>query len=174
MEKLTFKTDDEVIRHAQDVLAKRVYIPPSAKRLLDDGENRPLREYLGSKLGGLDVEHFMAAFFSPDGRLIKDAIIAKGTEKQVDGNLREVARQALLANATYVVVAHNHPNGDSTPSREDRNATKRLWQVLSLFDIQLVMAFVVAGSTADKVVPIPPPHEERRVMTIDELFAQIL
>jgi DNA repair protein RadC len=58
---------------------------------------------------------------------------------------RELVKQALRSNAAAVIVAHNHPSGDVTPSSADRAVTERLKQALRLVDIRLLDHVIVGG-----------------------------
>lgn len=57
---------------------------------------------------------------------------------------REVLMRGLLLGATQVVIVHNHPSGDETPSREDTNTAKRLKEGCNLIGIPLI-DFIVVG-----------------------------
>jgi DNA repair protein RadC len=56
---------------------------------------------------------------------------------------REVFQKALLANAVSVVLLHNHPSGDSTPSREDIKVTERLMEAGNILGIQVLDHIVI-------------------------------
>ncbi|WP_283397098.1 JAB domain-containing protein, partial [Escherichia coli] len=59
---------------------------------------------------------------------------------------REVIKRALYHNAAAVVLAHNHPSGEVTPSKADRLITERLVQALGLVDIRVPDHLIVGGS----------------------------
>lgn len=156
-------TDDEIVKRAIDIVAKRVTLPVERHKPLKLQENgewvRELRQYLALNMANRDVEHFVALYFTPDGRLIKMAEIAKGDEKSVSPEMREIARQGLLCNATFACVAHNHPNWDKRPSPADEKSAMATMKLLHAVGIDLMYAFVVGGPTVDDVVPIEPPRE---------------
>ena len=56
---------------------------------------------------------------------------------------REVFKRALLNNARYIIVAHNHPSGDPNPSKEDIQITKRLKEAGNLLGINLLDHIIV-------------------------------
>ena len=62
--------------------------------------------------------------------------ISKGTVKSSFCNPREVLIRALLSGATGIVLAHNHPSGDSTPSIDDMHVTKRLKEACQIIGIE--------------------------------------
>lgn len=59
---------------------------------------------------------------------------------------REVFKSCILNNATSLIVAHNHPSGDPTPSREDIEVTKRLIEAGNILGIELLDHLVVGGT----------------------------
>lgn len=56
---------------------------------------------------------------------------------------REVFKLAILSNANSIIIAHNHPSGDATPSREDINITKRLKECGELIGINLIDHIII-------------------------------
>lgn len=64
---------------------------------------------------------------------------------------REVARKALMMNAISVIVAHNHPSGNTNPSEEDFAATKKLAETLDIVGITLLDHIIVAGRTGNYI-----------------------
>ena len=61
-------------------------------------------------------------------------------------SVRETLQKALLANAVSIVVMHNHPSGDPTPSKEDIDVTKRLEEAGKLVGVQL-LDHIIIGDT---------------------------
>jgi len=108
--------------------------------------NQPsaVREFLGPRLRDQEVEIFSALFLDAQLRLIAYEELGRGHVRQAEVSIREVARKALLHNASAVMVAHNHPSGCREPSAADIALTRRLRQVLSEVDIQLLDHWLVA------------------------------
>ncbi len=69
-----------------------------------------------------------------------------GTINRTEVHPREVIKRALYHNAAAVVLAHNHPSGEVTPSKADRLITERLVQALALVDIRVPDHLIVGGS----------------------------
>ena len=63
-------------------------------------------------------------------------------------DIRMVLKEALLANATNIALAHNHPSGDPTPSKEDINITRRLIEAGKILGICIV-DHVICGRPSD-------------------------
>ncbi len=81
-------------------------------------------DYLRAQMANERVEQFRILFLDGRNRLIADEVQGRGTVGHTPAYPREVVRRALELNATAVVLAHNHPSGDPTPSREDIAMTK--------------------------------------------------
>ena len=56
---------------------------------------------------------------------------------------REIAKRALLSNANAVILAHNHPSGDTTPSKQDLEVTEHIAKALALIEIKLLDHIVI-------------------------------
>lgn len=82
-------------------------------------------------------EHFVAVLLDAKNRILKVATIHIGTLTMSVVGPREVFREAVREGASSLVVAHNHPSGDPTPSPEDLEVTARLVEVGSALDIPL-------------------------------------
>lgn len=77
-------------------------------------------------LQDLEQEEFHALLLNTQHRVIRDVLVTRGI---LDASLihpREVFRQAIVESAAGIVLVHNHPSGDPTPSREDRAVTEQL------------------------------------------------
>lgn len=60
--------------------------------------------------------------------------------------IREMFQKALLANAVNIIVMHNHPSGDCSPSREDIDITKRMVEAGNLLGVQVIDHLIVGDS----------------------------
>lgn len=90
------------------------------------------------RLSHLQQEYFLALYLDAKHRLIDDQIITKGT---VDTSLvhpREVFQGAIKHLASSIIVVHNHPSGDCTPSEEDIVVTTRLAKTGEIMGIPLL------------------------------------
>ena len=72
------------------------------------------------------VEQFGVVLLDTKQRVLRTAILSIGTLDASVVHPREVFRHAVGANASAIVLAHNHPSGDSRPSKSDCRATSRL------------------------------------------------
>jgi DNA repair protein RadC len=83
-----------------------------------------LTEYLHSAMARETNEQFRLLFLDRKNRLIGDEIQARGTVDHTPVYVREVVKRALDLGATALILVHNHPSGDPTPSRADIEMTR--------------------------------------------------
>jgi DNA repair protein RadC len=102
-------------------------------------------EVLVAELAGLDRERCLAALLDTKHRLLEVATVSIGSLDHTFMAPREVFRDALLANAAAVVLAHNHPSGDPEPSRDDEQVTRRLVRAGELIGVEVLDHLVVGG-----------------------------
>jgi DNA repair protein RadC len=92
-------------------------------------------------------EHFVALYLDGRHRPIAHQVVSVGTASGSLVHPREVFQPAILVGACALVVAHNHPSGDPTPSREDREVTRRLVQAGTILGVSVLdsLVFTRAG-----------------------------
>lgn len=88
-------------------------------------------DYCRATMAFEDREMFRILFLDKKNRLIKDEIQQVGTVDHTPVYPREVAKRALELSATAIILVHNHPSGDPTPSRADIDMTKVIVDVLN-------------------------------------------
>lgn len=106
-----------------------------------------------SQFPGNDQERFVIACLSTKNRIQSVVEISVGT---LDASLvhpREVFKPAIIEGASSIILSHNHPSGDPTPSREDRAVTQRLEQAGELLGIT-VLDHIVSGDATGMAVSI--------------------
>ena len=96
-------------------------------------------------LSGRDREHCLLVNLDTKHRLLAVATVSIGTVDHTFMGPREIFREALLAGASAVFLAHNHPSGDPTPSADDRQVTRRLAQAGATLGVD-VLDHVVVGA----------------------------
>ncbi|ULG71225.1 RadC family protein [Macrococcus brunensis] len=88
-------------------------------------------------------EHFIALYLNTKNVVIHEQVIFKGSLNASIVHPREVFREAVRRSAANIIVCHNHPSGDPTPSVEDIEATKRLINCGTLFGIELLDHIII-------------------------------
>jgi DNA repair protein RadC len=104
-----------------------------------------LRNYLIASMGSLPDERLRILFLDPSRHLISDEELHRGSLAQMAIYPRTIFRRALEHNAAALIVIHNHPSGDSTPSSADITATRRLDYIARMLEIELLDHMVVSA-----------------------------
>jgi DNA repair protein RadC len=81
--------------------------------------------YLKVDMGGLGRERFRVLFLDTKNNLMADEIMGEGTVNAAPAYPREIMRRALELDAAAVILVHNHPSGDPTPSAADIETTRQ-------------------------------------------------
>ncbi|MGH7717871.1 MAG: RadC family protein [Gemmatimonadaceae bacterium] len=113
------------------------------RRMAEEGrdEGAPMRSpkdihaVYASRLEDLPVEEFHVAILDSQHRLERDVTITRGILNSSLVHPREVFREAICERAAAIILVHNHPSGDPTPSADDRVATEQLVAAGRLLDI---------------------------------------
>lgn len=96
-------------------------------------------------------EHFCTAHVDGKNRIICLEIVSIGTINQAIVTARDTFKTALLSNAAAVILIHNHPTGDPTPSTEDIEVTRRLREAGDMIGIK-VLDHIIIGDTYNSFV----------------------
>ena len=104
-------------------------------------------EHCSPKLSSSDREHFMILHLDTKNRVIKDEIVSVGALTGTIAHPREVFKSAIKESAHSVILVHNHPSGDPTPSDEDLKMTERLLEAGEILGIK-VLDHVIIGKGA--------------------------
>lgn len=107
-----------------------------------------LLNYVRNSLRHEKAEQFRVLYLDRKNQLIADELMGKGTVDQAPVYPREVAKRALVLSASAVILVHNHPSGDPTPSRADIDMTRNVAEALSALDIKLHDHLVVGAREA--------------------------
>lgn len=102
-----------------------------------------------SRLASLDVEKFWVLCLDRKNRLLKEVELTSGTATASLVSPREVFREAIRLNATALIVAHNHPSGDPSPSRADIQVTRQLREAGKSLQIDLLDHVVLGQRNKD-------------------------
>jgi DNA repair protein RadC len=96
------------------------------------------------------TESFVAILVNTRRRLVKIERLANGTLDTILVHARDVFRAAILANAAAIVIAHNHPSGDPTPSEADIKVTRDLIRAGQLLKIELLDHVILGRATTER------------------------
>ncbi len=107
-----------------------------------------LMEYCKTTMAHRDTEQFRILFLDRKNVLIADEEQAKGTVDHVPVYPREVVKRALEVNASALILVHNHPSGDPTPSKADIDMTRQIEQAAKAVGV-VVHDHVIVGKEHD-------------------------
>ena len=105
-----------------------------------------IAQYLHLHIGNTNRESFAVLLLDQKHRLIELDILFTGTLNQASVHPREVVKATLEKNACAVVLAHNHPSGDPTPSKADIGLTERIQKALALIDVRVLDHIIIGDS----------------------------
>ena len=121
------------------------------RRQAEAPEERPALEtatkvyrHMHAKMQDLDTEEFWVLMLNQSYRLIKEIKIAHGGISEVTVDIRIIIREAVLANATILVVCHNHPSGSIVPSKADDTLTYSIKKACDLMRLHFMDHVIIA------------------------------
>lgn len=94
--------------------------------------------FLANRLRYYQNEVFACLYLDTHFRLIQFEELFHGTINEANVHPREIIRRGIYHNAAKIILAHNHPSGDPTPSQADRDITNIIQKALILVDIEVV------------------------------------
>lgn len=100
-------------------------------------------EYLMEEMKYLTQEHFNVVLLNTKNMVLDVENITKGIVNASLVHPREVFKNAIRKNSTSIILAHNHPSGDPTPSAEDKSITRRLYEAGEILGIKVIDHIVI-------------------------------
>ena len=92
-------------------------------------------------------ETFIVLYLNRAQQVLGYSIVAEGGTTSVAVDVKMIIQTALLANASAIIIAHNHPSGNLRPSIEDNRLTQRVAEAAKLFDIKVLDHLIVTSET---------------------------
>ena len=130
-------TEADILTMANQLCRQRL---SKGKALSNPGT---VKEYIRTLLQGYEHEVFVVVLLDTRCRVIGTHEMFRGTLNQASVYPREVIKLALKHNAASIIMTHNHPSGDPTPSTADIALTRCLKQALSLVDVRVLDHIIV-------------------------------
>jgi DNA repair protein RadC len=100
-------------------------------------------DYIGEEVKHLEQEHFIALYLDTKNRILAKKTLFVGSLNRSIVHPREVFKEALKHGCASIIVVHNHPSGDPTPSTQDVTITKRLMEVGEVMGIEVLDHLVI-------------------------------
>ncbi len=111
-------------------------------------EPKSVAKYYMEELRHLEQEVLMLAMLNSKGRLLRDQVISKGTVRASLISPREIFIEAMRNQAVSIILLHNHPSGDPTPSKEDISLTQRVRKAGAIVGIELLDHIIIGDCQA--------------------------
>lgn len=126
-------------------LGKRVYYMNNTHNIKMDSPDK-IYEYIKGEVEGLEQEHFYALYLDSKKNLIDKKLLFIGTLNRSIVHPREIFKYAYLLSASSIICVHNHPSGDTIPSKEDMFLTKNLVEIGKMQGIAVVDHIIVGNN----------------------------
>ena len=114
-----------------------------AKERLDFNDPDTVAEYYMEKMCYHEREHVLLACLNTQGQLICEYEVSIGTVKSAPLSPREIFIPALKCGAVKIIILHNHPSGDPTPSFADLELTEQIRDAGNILDIKLIDHIII-------------------------------
>lgn len=95
------------------------------------------------EMGSLEQEHLRTILLDTKNRVLESPTVYQGNVNSSIIRISELFRQAIRANATALIVAHNHPSGDPTPSPEDIQVTRSIVEAGNLLGVEVLDHLII-------------------------------
>jgi DNA repair protein RadC len=117
-------------------------VEPAPERIRGPAD---VQRLCGPRLRDLTVEEFHVLALGSQSQVLRDLLITRGLLNSSLVHPREVFRAAIAEAAAGIIVVHNHPSGDPTPSADDRAVTRQLVEAGRLLDLPVYDHVIVGG-----------------------------
>lgn len=107
---------------------------------------RQVVDYCRARMAHETVEHLRILYLDQKNRLISDEIFHGGGVSSVSVNPRQIVKRAILLDAQSIIMAHNHPSGDPSPSAADVEVTRDVKRAAEAVDIRLLDHLIIGRS----------------------------
>ena len=121
------------------------YQPERPEDMPTIGCPQDVYDLLGPEMSALAQEQMRVVLLNTRNQVMGQRTVYQGTVNSSAVRPAEVFRAAVIENAPAIVISHNHPSGDPTPSPEDVNVTRDLVAAGKLLDIEVMDHVVIAG-----------------------------
>lgn len=118
----------------------------SAREELDFSKPGTIAEYYMEDMRHRKQEHMKLLMLNSKSRFIGESEISKGTINMSVVSPRELFIEALQKNAVYIILLHNHPSGDPSPSKDDILVTRRVKEAGELIGIELLDHIIIGDN----------------------------
>jgi len=153
-----------MFRLLRETIAAVLEPPPDLRARLETPDQ--LIPVLRAEMACLDVEQVRAVFLDAGFRIIRIEVMATGSVWSAPVYPRELARRSLELAASGLILVHNHPSGDPTPSPEDEAISRNVAAALATVEVRLIDHIVIARGGWASAMPRARAGHGRRAEAI--------
>lgn len=127
-------------------LGRRVYSSDKYERLVKLTNPNTIIDYFHDEYKDVKQELFYVVYLDNQKKYLSKKLLFKGTVNYSLVHPREIFKEAYLLSASYIICLHNHPSGDTTPSKNDIELTKKIKEIGLLHGIPLIDHIVIGDN----------------------------
>lgn len=98
-------------------------------------------------IGDIEKEEFWAIYLNQSNRIIRRERLSVGGIAGTYVDIRLIMKEAILCNATGIIISHNHPSGNENPSQEDNRITEQIKKAADSLNIRLTDHIIITSNT---------------------------
>lgn len=98
-------------------------------------------------IGDIEKEEFWAVYLNQSNRIIRRERLSVGGIAGTYVDIRLIMKEAILCNATGIIISHNHPSGNENPSPEDNRITEQIKKAADSLNIRLTDHIIITSNT---------------------------
>ena len=126
-------------------LYKRVQIKQAERQQVISSNT--VCDILRPLIGDIEIEEFWAIYLNQSNMVIRKERLSAGGLTGTLVDVRLIMKEAILCNATGMIIAHNHPSGNENPSVEDNRITEQVKKAAETLNIRLIDHVIVTSNT---------------------------
>lgn len=130
----------------------RRYSADAVSKHFSVSDRDTLKEYVINHFIGSTTEHVQLFLFDSGLHRIDSIKLADGNFTDVTVTSERIAEHVFANRASYYIIAHNHPSGDTKPTREDLIATRNIWLALGALNREMIEHYVVSGGKCNGIL----------------------
>lgn len=135
----------KVLAEAAIELYKRLQIKQAERQQVISSDT--VCDILRPLIGDIEKEEFWAVYLNQSNRIIRKERLSVGGIAGTYVDIRLIMKEAILCNATGMIISHNHPSGNENPSQEDNRITEQIKKAADSLNIRLTDHIIITSNT---------------------------
>ena len=138
-------TARKALAEAAIELYKRLQIKQAERQQVISSDT--VCDILRPLIGDIEKEEFWAVYLNQSNRIIRRERLSVGGIAGTYVDIRLIMKEAILCNATGMIISHNHPSGNEKPSKEDNLITEQIKKAAESLNIRLIDHIIITSNT---------------------------